>query len=44
LPEAASISETIGVELSRFLPLSQSQQWTATQYRKIVAEMQVMVS
>ena len=43
LPEAASISETIGVELSRFLPLSQSQQWTATHYRKIVAEMQVIV-
>ena len=42
LPEAASITETIGVELSRFLPLSQSQRWTATQYRKIVAEMQVM--
>ena len=40
-PEAASIGSSIGINLSRFVPLSQSQRWTASQYRRIMDEMQV---
>ena len=40
-PEAASISSSIGISLSRFVPVSQSQRWTASQYRRIMDEMQV---
>ena len=40
-PEAASLSSSIGISLSRFVPVSQSQRWTASQYRRIVDEMQV---
>ena len=40
-PEAANIG-SIGISLSRFMPVSQSQRWSATQYRRIMDEMQVV--